>query len=122
VDGTNSYQIMLDIAAGCEPVFKKGQGAFSVAASCVLRTFENMKVIKAPQPQDIQRVQDLYADVRVESYAVEGAYLHEQDQDTASYRYAIINIGGMNQIDLMDRFAHCKDMLQFKLEPLASFR
>lgn len=122
VDGTNGYQIMLDIAAGKEPVFRKGQGEFACAASCVLRTFGNMKVLEVPSRCELAKIQQQFPDARIELYAVEGAYLHEQAQDVQSYRYAIINIGGKNQRDLLDRYGQCKEMLNIKLEPAAETR
>ncbi|MGE0010527.1 MAG: acetyl-CoA carboxylase biotin carboxylase subunit family protein [Candidatus Babeliales bacterium] len=118
VDGINGYQIMLDIAAGHEPIFKKGQGAYARAASCVLRTFENKRVKKTPTPHELHEIQRSSPDIRIELYAVEGSCLHEQDQDTASYRYAIINIGGHDHADLMNRFRECKDSLNFVFESI----
>ncbi len=122
VDGTNGYQIMVDIAAGKEPSFKKGQGEFACAASCVLRTFQNMKVLEVPSRRELANIEEQFPDARIELYAVEGAYLHEQAQDSQSYRYAIINIGGNNQRDLLDRYVRCKEMLNIILEPVADSR
>ncbi|CAN5439982.1 hypothetical protein BH20ACI3_BH20ACI3_19310 [soil metagenome] len=48
VDGINSYSVLLDLAFGEEPQISKGEGRYPVAASCVLRTFENKRVMKLP--------------------------------------------------------------------------
>ncbi|HKR01020.1 MAG TPA: ATP-grasp domain-containing protein, partial [Pyrinomonadaceae bacterium] len=41
VDGLSSYSQLLQVALGEEPAAPKGEGAFKVAASCVMRTFED---------------------------------------------------------------------------------
>lgn len=118
VDGTNGYQIMVDIAAGKEPVFNKGQGEFGCAASYVLRTFENMRVMRMPDRTELSAIKKQLPDVRIELYAVAGACLDEQGQDPQSYKYAIVNIGGKDPQDLLDRYEQCKQQLCIKLEPV----
>lgn len=116
VDGTNGYEIMLALAVGIEPVFKRGQGEFACAASFVMRVFENMRVVRMPTSQDIAKIQQEQTDARIELYAVEGACLDENDQDVQSYKYAIVNIGGKNHQDLTSRYEQCKDMLNIILK------
>ena len=41
VNGTNSYEVLLDLGCGVRPSPKRRQGKYRFAASCVLRTFED---------------------------------------------------------------------------------
>jgi biotin carboxylase len=113
VDGISSYEILLRIAVGEEPEFRKRRGQFKIAGSCVLRTFEDKMVIKKPTAEDVQRVQDLYPDALISVIATEGRKLSEQSQDTASYRYGLINIGAQSLEELEKKNEVCKSMLPY---------
>jgi biotin carboxylase len=116
VDGTNTYRTMLQIAVGDKPDFVWGNGQFTVAASCVLRIFEDKKVISKPSNADLQKVKELYPDAMVQIMATEDKNLSEQLQDTASFRYGLINIGAESQEALEAKFEHVKSMLPFQFE------
>jgi biotin carboxylase len=113
VDGVNSYSVMLALALGREPRMKRREGSHKMAASCVLRTFENKLVLKLPDAEEISRVRARYPDVRVEVLTTEGAKLSQQMQDGRSYRYGLINIGGDDRGDILNTFAECSKMLTF---------
>jgi biotin carboxylase len=117
VDGTNSYAVMLDLALGRKPQVKKRQGRHAMASSCVLRTFQNQKVLKLPSQGEIDKLLGQYPDMRVEILATEGLKLSQQMQDSVSYRYGLINIGGRDQQDILDIFDHGAKTLSFVFEP-----
>ncbi|MGH7918103.1 MAG: ATP-grasp domain-containing protein, partial [Candidatus Binataceae bacterium] len=71
VDGRNSYNIMLDLALGRRPG-PPGKGRHAMAASCVLRTFQNQKVMKLPSREQVQKLLNHYPDMRIEILATEG--------------------------------------------------
>lgn len=114
VDGTSSYQVLLQLAAGDPPTFKHGEGTFEVAGSCVLRTFQDQFVVATPSPENIDRVKETYPDARVEILATPGRKLSERAQDTASFRYGLVNIGAKSEQDLEERFEWCKSNLDFQ--------
>lgn len=116
VDGTNSYSVLLDLAFGKKPQIKKGQGRYPVAASCVLRTFENKRVVKLPSIDEIERIQIDHPDTRIEVLAMRGTRLSQQMQDGCSYRYGVINIGGGNRQEILEIFNHCRRNLTFVFE------
>jgi biotin carboxylase len=116
VDGTNSYSVLLQIAANRTPSFSKGKGQFKIAGSCVLRTFENQKVLKVPTTENLAAVARKYPDAIVQVIATEGKYLSEQLQDTASYRYGLVNIGANSEKELVDKFEDIKSMLDYRFE------
>jgi biotin carboxylase len=118
VDGTNSYSVMLDLALGRQPRAKRREGRHKMAASCVLRTFDNRLALKLPTAEEIGRVHARYPDARVEVLATEGRKLSQQMQDGHSYRYGLINIGGEDRADILNIFDECLKMLTFSLTPV----
>lgn len=117
VDGTNGYRIMLDLARGLRPRMTRGEGRYTRAASCVLRTFENHRVLRIPGPDDIAAVHERYPEVRVEVIAEQGKKLSQQLQDGRSYRYGLLNIGGRDRQEISEIFESCVQRLGFVLEP-----
>lgn len=116
VDGTNSYQIMLDVALGRTPSPHRRKGRYAFAASCVLRLLNNALVVGLPSPTEIQRVQHWYPDCRIEILATAGRYLSQDMQDGHSYRYGVINLGGRNRQDILSILEHCLSGLTFTFQ------
>ena len=117
VDGTNSYSVLLDLALGKEPRMKRREGKHPAAFSCVLRTFQNQKVLQLPSEDEIQKLQSEFPDIRIEILATEGRKLSQQMQDTCSYRYGLLNIGGRDKEEILEVFDYCKRKLTFVFEP-----
>jgi biotin carboxylase len=117
VDGTNSYSVLLDLAFGKTPHIKRGEGRHRAAFSCVLRTFRNQMVLKLPAQNELQVLQREFPDIHIEILATEGRKLSQQMQDTCSYRYGLINIGGRDKEEILEIFDYCKRELTFLFEP-----
>lgn len=115
-DGTNTYEVLLDIALGNKPTFRQRQGRYRFAASCVLRTFENALVTGLPSAQEIEQVRKRYPDVRVEVLATQGRRLSQEMQDGESFRYGIVSIGGRNRDDVLHTLDECRARLSFTFE------
>lgn len=113
VDGTNTYQIMLDIALGKRPTFTKLKGNHKVASSFVLRRFDNKKVIKIPTRNDITSFFNLFPDARLELHANEGQWLSSISQDGKSFRYGLIHLGAQSKEALFSYFEQSKQLLPF---------
>jgi biotin carboxylase len=113
VDGINSYEILLDLALGRAPRVARRAGRHPAAASCVLRRFDDAWVTRIPTAGDIARVLARFPDARVEILADEGRRLSEQMQDSCSYRFGLVNLGGRDRRDIVDRFAECRRLLPF---------
>jgi biotin carboxylase len=118
VDGTNSYQVLLDIAQGREPTFARRRGRYGFASSCVLRSFADLAVEAVPSDADVQRLERIYPDIRVEVHATPGRKLSDELQDGQSYRYGIVGLGGSDLADVLQRFAACRNELGIVLKPL----
>ncbi|MDX6693850.1 MAG: hypothetical protein QOF02_1453 [Blastocatellia bacterium] len=118
VDGTSSYAPLLKLAAGDAPAFARGQGEFKLAASCVLRAFEDRRVLKVPSPHRIDELRAMFPDARIEICVAPGRLLSDTMQDGKSYRYALINIGADSEADLNAKLDACRSLLDFQFAPL----
>jgi len=116
VDGTNTYLTQLQLSQGEQPGFKRGKGRFGVAASFVLRHFDNRKVIRVPTQEELSDIRDQFPDAFVIIKVEEHTMLSDLSQDEQSYRYAIVNLGGKDWPDLYSRFDKLKQLLQFGFE------
>ncbi len=117
VNGTNTYGIQASLALGEEPANSKSFGKFKYAASFVLRSFKNRKILKIPGRPEIKKVHQIYPEARVEIYGREGAMLSDTLQDFQSYRYGIINLGGNSRKGLFEKFNTCMEYLKFEFTP-----
>jgi hypothetical protein len=114
VDGTSSYEALVAIAVNKKPVLKKREGAYKVAASFVLREFENKLVEKVPDAAQISLVHEQFPDLRLEIFAEEGKRLSFTLQDGKSYRYGLIHLGGTSEDELAGKFQACSKMLDIQ--------
>lgn len=113
VDGFNSYQVLIDLALGLEPAPRLRQGPYPMAASCVLRTFDNCEVLGLPTTAEIDQLCQRYPGLRVEILATEGKRLSQEMQDGGSFRYGVINIGGNSREHVQSILAECMRNLSF---------
>ncbi len=116
VEGFNAYRVALDVATGKQPVLPRAKGNYAMAASCVLRLFENKKVVKVPSSADIEKVKEAIPDIRIYVYTSEGELLSDQLQDGKSYRYGLMNIGGRDRQEIIEKFELAKRMLPFEFQ------
>jgi biotin carboxylase len=122
VDGTNSYEVLLDICTGVAPTLKRRQGPHQFAASCVLRTFQDCLVAALPSEERLAELEQLYPDIRVEAHATAGRKLSDELQDGTSFRYGIVNLGGRDRADVLQRFEACHKRLGIALLPVGMQR
>lgn len=118
VDGSNTYEVMMRIALGKDPGFVRGQGKHNIAASCVLRTFDDKLVKNVPDKNNIQEVEAKYPDSLVQIIATQGKRLSDQLQDAHSFRYGLINMGASSEAELESNFKDASRMLKFEFEPV----
>lgn len=118
VDGASSYELLIDLALGRSPSIRAGKGRFRMAASCVLRRFDNATVLKAPSQAQVSRVTKSNPDARVEVLVTPGRRLSQELQDGMSYRYAIVNLGGDDQQGFLKRLDDIVAELPFEFAPV----
>ncbi|HWW73950.1 MAG TPA: ATP-grasp domain-containing protein [Pyrinomonadaceae bacterium] len=117
VDGSSSYRTLLQAALGDEPDFEKGAGPFRLAASCVLRRFEDGRVLRVPSGEDIDALKSKLPDARVEVTAEEGRRLSDVMQDGKSFRYCVVNLGADSEKELEEKLELCEAALDFRFAP-----
>jgi biotin carboxylase len=117
VDGTSSYRTLLQVALGEEPDLTKERGAFKLAASCVLRRFEDGLVLRVPSAGDIGALKSKLPDARVEVTARRGRLLSDSMQDGKSFRYCVLNLGADSPEELEEKLALCEGVLDFSFAP-----
>ena len=120
VNGVNTYEIALDIAAGREPVIRRPNARYRAAASFVSRVFQDKWVRRVPARDDLIRFGERYPDARMKVLCREGHRLSEELQDGKSYRYALLHLGGDSRDDVLRRYAEAQHMLMFDLVPVTS--
>ena len=119
VDGTNAYDVLLDLGTGVRPTPKRRQGKYRFAASCVLRTFEDCIVAALPSAERLAEIERAHPDIRVEIHATAGRRLSDELQDGTSFRYGIVSLGGRNRADVLSRFEACQAELGIVLVPIS---
>jgi len=121
VDGTSGYEVALALASGDTPRLRRGSGPYAAAASFPLRVFEPVRVRQAPDPERLARAEALFPGTLVWSECAAGDDLadFDVDEDGASHRYAVVNLGGAGRAELDARLAAVRAELGYALEPLS---
>jgi hypothetical protein len=114
VDGTNSYTYALDVAIGKKPRHTRKKGRHNVAASLVLRIFQDKYIKRIPTDYNIEQLYTLFPDARVEAYGTEGKRLSDEFQDGKSFRYGLIHLGARDEQELNEKYAQARDILGFE--------
>jgi len=120
VNGVNTYEILLDIAAGRRPAVRRPGAAFAAAASIVGRVFEDCIVRRVPGDAELRALARGFPDARLKVLCREGQRLSEELQDGRSFRYALLNLGGDSREHIAARYAKALRGLHFDLEPVAA--
>lgn len=111
VDGTNPYQLLLDLALGRTPALERGGGRFARATSFVFRKFDGRALTRTPSPEQVERFAAEQPDAKLMLYLKRGAALAREMKWLGSYRYAVLNLGGTSTADLIARYrAACRQL------------
>jgi hypothetical protein len=113
VDGTNTYEAQLALAAGQRAPFQARQGRDGAAASFVMRRFSDAKVLRVPSVKEIHAVGERFPGTHVLVLCAPGERLSHHDQDVGSYRYCIVNMGAATREELLSNYAAVERMLPF---------
>jgi biotin carboxylase len=114
VDGFNLYDLLLSLALGENPLFRKGKGDYRNSASFVLRTFQGRRLKASPDREQVQRLRRQFKDARLMLYGKRGYSFAREIRMVGSFRYAVINIGAASHQDLLRRFKSARDQLPFQ--------
>ena len=126
VDGIDLYAMQLDLALGRNPdgtrTWSPGRGRDMVAASFVLRRFENGVVTQVPKPEDLERFAKRFPEAFVEVLVKEGEKLSDELQDDYSFRYALVDLCAKDREALLEQFDEAKQLLTFAFAPILPAR
>lgn len=115
VDGANPYDVMVDLAVGRPVQWRHRQGAFGAAASFVFREF-NDSIKVAPAAADRAWLAATYPDARLQTFIKKGNSRWRETRWLGSYRYGIVNMGGIDRDDLLRRFGDVCRHVNFETE------
>jgi biotin carboxylase len=120
VNGTNTYEVLLAVAAGERPAVRRARGRFEVAASFPLRAFEDRRVLRVPGAARLAEVRRRHPVSVVKVYCRPGHWLSEEGQsDGLTHRYGVVNMGGQRLESMLAEFAEVERELGFAFEALA---
>ena len=121
VTGTNTYEVLLAVAAGERPAARRGAGRFAVAASFPLRAFEDRRVRRVPGAARLAEVRQRHPVSVVKVYCRPGHWLSEEGQsDGLTHRYGVVNMGGQRHASLLAEFAEVEGALGFEFDATAA--
>jgi len=117
VDGASNHQVLVELATGQKPDPPSGEGEFGCAGKLQLRFFEDGRLTRVPDGDDVARVEEEFPDAIVLIQAEEGQRLSElPDQDSYSYRVGVVYLGADDEADLLARWKRCRELLPFEVE------
>lgn len=112
VDGSPNLKLMVDVALGRHPRFPDKGGQWPCAAKFMLRKYHDARVVYAPSDDDIQQIEDEIPGCSVQVEVPQGSLLSElTHQDSYSYEYATVFVGGQDAQDLERK----KDLIESRL-------
>jgi hypothetical protein len=86
----------------------------------VLRTFEDRFVAALPSEATLEAIALLHPAIRVELHGSLDSRLSDEMRDGHSYRYGIINLGGHDRTEVLQKFEDCRRRLGIRLLPIRS--
>jgi len=116
VDGSNSYDVLLDLTVGRPPRYVHGGGAFANCASFVLRTFQGKRLRAVPSDADVQRFAGRDNEATVKIYGKSGTSLKSEMKALGSYRYGIINVAAQSLLELFAIHQDAIEQLPFEVD------
>lgn len=120
VKGSSHHTVMIDLALGQEPTYRLGSGEHLCAAKFMLRHFEDAVVTAIPEAGELKAIEEEMPGTLVDILVQPGTRLSKlKNQDSYSYELADIYIGGENQLDLLEKYNRCVELLTFQFEPSA---
>ena len=114
VHGVSSYELQLDLAAGREPHLPPRREGI-VAASFVVRAYEDAVVRSVPDPTEVL---ERFGHAHVEVLVRPGQRLSENDDDVVSHRLALIALAGPDRDAVLRRYDEALGMMPFELDPV----
>ncbi len=119
VDGATNQKVILDLALGRRPDFPHRRGGHKLAGKFMLRFFNDGILERVPTEEDMRELNRVYPEARVRLLAPQGTRLSDlMLQDSYSYQVAEIFLGADRQQELLNKYRHACELLDFRVRPL----
>ena len=121
VEGASHQEVMVNLGLGRHPKYPRREGDYPMATKFMIRRYEgDARVLRVPTQNEIEAMQREVDGVMVKLWVGEGDRLSDyEDQDSYSFEYANLFIGGKSEEDLQEKYARCMELLPFEFESLA---
>lgn len=115
VDGLANHELMIELPIGREPELPRGKGSYAMAAKWFLRRIDDALVTRSPSRADVEEAERRVPGATVHLIAEEGQQLSQlHDQDSYSFKYADVYVGGDTEAELSDKARRCADLLPYE--------
>jgi hypothetical protein len=113
VEGFNPHRMLLELCTGGEPRMARAEPGCGVAASLVSRRFDGRALEREPRRAELERVRRRAPDAAVMLYPKRGRALAREMKWLGSYRYAVMNLGAVDEAALERRYTEIRSILRF---------
>lgn len=115
VDGIDAYAINFALATAQPlPIASPPPTAFGAAASFVFRKFDGTTCDRLPTAAQRAWLAQTYPDARLMIYAKTGRGLRREYKWLGSHRYAVLNLAGTDEADVLRRLDHICQQLEWQ--------
>lgn len=118
VDGVPNHHAMLRLALGHEPYMPYREGEWAIAGKWYHRRFGTDAVVRtAPTAEEIERIEQEFPGVTVQTTVREGERLSElPEQDSYSFDLAHLIVAGTDVADMEEKFHRATERLPFEFD------
>ena len=115
VHGVSNLEVALAVALRVKPNIPKARGPFRCAARFHLRRYADCEVVRVPDEENIASIVREIPGTEVRIGVAPGMRLSElRDQDAFSCEIATVQLGAVDQRELLQRFRRVAEMLDFE--------
>lgn len=120
VEGASHQEVMVNLGLGRHPKYPRREGDYPMATKFMIRRYEgDARVRRVPTAEEIEAMQQEVDGAMLKLWVAEGDRLSDfEDQDSYSFEYANLFVGGQSEEDLQEKYARCMELLPFEFEPL----
>ncbi len=117
VDGLSLHEIQLELSCGEAPRIAAREGRHRCATSFVFRKFDGTSCSNRPTPAKVAWLEAFDPDAHLMTYIKRGGALAREMKWLGSHRYAVLNLGGANEAELVDKCNAIERHFEFETAP-----
>lgn len=115
--GHSNHQVLIKLAMGEKPHFKKLEGKYAYAAKFQHRVFEDGIVESIPDEKKIREIEKQYDDTTIKIDVKEGQCLSELPlQDSFSYALGVVMTGAQTKEALLKKYHQIIEAIDIKIK------